>query len=219
MSESLGDPLVREYERRAEEAEASPLPVFLKIARVIVWIVYAIVLATAILLTLNFLLRLFGANSDNAFVVWVYRSTDRAMQPFRGIFPTKQLNDSSAALDFSVLFAALVYFIIALVIDIGLRWLTNRLRREQHQTATLRQQADNAARDALGREQAAEHAAREAAAREYAARQAAADQYAIAHAAAAEAVSRQAARDRPPAAPAAEPTQPGANDPLPPPAG
>jgi len=218
MSESLGDPLVREYERRAEEAEASPLPVFLKIARVIVWIVYAIVLATAILLTLNFLLRLFGANSDNAFVVWVYRSTDRAMQPFRGIFPTKQLNDSSAALDFSVLFAALVYFIIALVIDIGLRWLTNRLRREQHQTATLRQQADNAARDALGREQAAEHAAREAAAREYAARQAAADQYAIAHAAAAEAVSRQAARDRPPAAPAAEPTQPGANDPLPPPA-
>jgi len=215
MSDALGDPLVREYERRAEEAEASPVPVFLKIARVIVWIVYAIVLATAILLTLNFLLRLFGANSDNAFVVWVYRSTDRAMQPFRGIFPTHQLDDSSAALDFSVLFAALVYFIIALLIDVGLRWLTNRLRRQQHQTAALRQQADAATHDALAREQAAAHAAREAAAREYAARQAAADQYAIARAAADEAVSRQAARDQPPAGP----TQPGANDPLPPPAG
>jgi uncharacterized protein YggT (Ycf19 family) len=219
MSDPLGDPLVLEYERRAEEAEASPIPVFLKIARAIVWIVYAIVLATAILLTLNFLLRLFGANSDNAFVVWVYRSTDRAMQPFRGIFPTHQLDDSSAALDFSVLFAALVYFIIALLIDIGLRWLTNRLRRQQHETVALRQQADTAAHDALAREQAAQHAAREAAAREYAARQAAADQYAIAHAAASEAVSRQAARDQPPAAPAPESTQPGANDPLPPPAG
>ena len=211
----MSDPLVREYERRAEEAETSPIPTFLKIARVIVWIVYALVLATAILLTLNFLLRLFGANSDNAFVVWVYRSTDRAMQPFRGIFPTHQLNDSSAALDFSVLFAALVYFIIALLLDIGLRWLTNRLHRQQRQTATLRQQADAAAHDAVAREQAAQYAAREAAAREYAARQAAADQYAIARAAADEAVSRQAARDQPPAGP----TQPGANDPLPPPAG
>jgi uncharacterized protein YggT (Ycf19 family) len=217
MSDPLGDPLVQEYERRAEEAEASPVPVFLKIARVIVWIIYALVLATAILLTLNFLLRLFGANSDNAFVVWVYRSTDRAMQPFRGIFPTKQLNDSSAALDFSVLFAALVYFVIAVLIDIGQRWLTHRLRREQHQTAVLRKQADDAARDALAREQAAQHAVQEAAAREFAARQAAADQYAIARAAASEAVSRHAAREQPPVAPA--PTQPGSNDPLPPPAG
>jgi uncharacterized protein YggT (Ycf19 family) len=218
----MSDPLVREYERRAEEAETSPIPTFLKIARVIVWIVYALVLATAILLTLNFLLRLFGANSDNAFVVWVYRSTDRAMQPFRGIFPTHQLNDSSAALDFSVLFAALVYFIIALLLDIGLRWLTNRLHRQQRQTATLRQQADAAAHDAVAREQAAQYAAREAAAREYAARQAAADQYAIAQAAANEAVTRQAARDQapPPAAtPPPSSPQPGSTDSLPPPAG
>jgi uncharacterized protein YggT (Ycf19 family) len=218
----MSDPLVREYERRAEEAETSPIPTFLKIARVIVWIVYALVLATAILLTLNFLLRLFGANSDNAFVVWVYRSTDRAMQPFRGIFPTHQLNDSSAALDFSVLFAALVYFIIALLLDIGLRWLTNRLHRQQRQTATLRQQADAAAHDAAAREQAAQYAAREAAAREYAARQAAADQYAIAQAAANEAVTRQAARDQAPppvATPPPSSPQPGSTDSLPPPAG
>ena len=212
----MSDPVVREYERRAEEAETSPVPTFLKIARVIVWIVYALVLATALLLTLDFLLRLAGANSDNAFVVWVYRSTDRAMQPFRGIFPTKQLGDSSSALDFSVLFAALVYVVVAVVIDIGLRWLTNRLRREQRQTVALRQQAHDVARDAMAREQAAQHAAREAAAREYAARQAAADQYAIAHAAASEAVSRQAAHDQ---APSVAAPQPGSNDPLPPPAG
>jgi uncharacterized protein YggT (Ycf19 family) len=213
----MSDAVVREYERRAQEAEASPVPMFLKIARVIVWIIYALVLATALLLTLNFLLRLFGANSDNAFVTWVYRSTDRAMQPFRGIFPTKQLGDSSSALDFSVLFAAIVYFVVALLIDIGLRWLTNRLHRQQRETAALRQQADAAARDAVAREQAAQYAAREAAAREYAARQAAADQYAIAHAAATEAVSRQAAREQ--ATPPAAPPQAGVDDPLPPPAG
>jgi uncharacterized protein YggT (Ycf19 family) len=216
----MTDPRVQAYEEEATKAEKSPLPWVLKAARVVVWIVYAIVMATAILLTLDFMLRLFGANSTNAFVQWVYRSTDRAMQPFRGIFPTKQLGDSSAAVDFSVLFAAIFYFIVAILIDIALRWLSRRLRREEREAVALRERADDAANVAYAQQQAAQRAAHEAAAREYAARQAAADQYAIAQSAANEAVARQATREYvPPEPPRAKPAppQPSASEPSVPP--
>jgi uncharacterized protein YggT (Ycf19 family) len=220
----MSDPLVMQYEQQAEAAEASPMPTFLKIGRVIVWIVYAIALLTALLLTLDFLLRLLGANSDNAFVQWVYRSTDSAMQPFRGIFPTKQLGNSASALDFSVLFAAIVYFVIAILVDVALRWITGRLHRQERETAALRQRADDAARQAIVEQQAAQRAAQEEAARQYAAQQAAANQYVIATTAANEAVARQAAREQFPtepvrAKPAPPQPQPGSTDPLPPPAG
>ena len=214
----MTEQVVREYEQRADEAEASPVPTFLKIGRVIVWIVYALTVLTAVLLTLNFLLRLFGANSDNAFVQWVYRSTDRAMEPFRGIFPAEQLGNSASMVDFSVLFAAIFYFVIAILIDVGLRWITQRLHRQQQQTAFLRQQADAVAHDAMVREQDAQQAARQTAAREYAARQAAADQYAVARAAASEVVAQHATEPaRPvPAFPSA-PAAPTATPPPPPP--
>ena len=64
------------------------MPVMLKIARGVVWVIWAIVVIEAVILTLAFLLRLFGANPDAGFAEWVYRSSERAMEPFRGIFPT-----------------------------------------------------------------------------------------------------------------------------------
>jgi uncharacterized protein YggT (Ycf19 family) len=206
MSDQPLDPVALEYEQRARDAESSAVPVFLKIGRVIVWIVYAIVLVTAILLILAFFLELAGANPDAGFVQWVYRSTERAMRPFRGIFPERQLTGASV-LDFSLLFAAIVYFVIALLLDAVLRWFANRLRREQRQTAALRQQADEAARRAVAEQYTIERAAREAAAREFAAQQAAAGQYAVAQNLAQEAATRQA----PP--PSAQP----ADERLPPP--
>ena len=144
---------MQEYEQRAEEAERSPIPVFLKIGRVIVWVVYAIVLLTAILLTLAFFLRLAGANPESGFVEWVYRSTERAMRPFRGIFPTHDINGSSV-LDTSLLFAAVVYFVIALLIDILLRWFTHRLRRQERDIAQARAQADLVAQQAAAQQHA-----------------------------------------------------------------
>src|SRR5262245_39806535 len=130
MSQQPLDPVAQDYEQRAEEAESSPVPIFLKIGRIIVWVVYAIVLVTAILLTLAFFLELAGANPNAGFVQWVYRSTDRAMRPFRGIFPEQQITDDSV-LNFSLLFAAIVYFVVALLLDALLRWFAVRLRRKE----------------------------------------------------------------------------------------
>lgn len=194
MTYGANDPTVQALEHKADEAEQSPIPVFLKIGRVIVWVVYAITLVTALLLLLAFFLRLAGANPGTSFVDWVYRNADRAMEPFRGIFPVHELNGNSVV-DTSLLFAAVVYFVIALLVDIALRWLTHRLHVQQRQTAELRAQADYAAQQSYTRQQAADHAAHvmanDAAAREYAAQQAAAQQYAIAQSAAREAVAQQ----------------------------
>lgn len=211
------DPTVEEYEQRAEAAERSPVPTFLKVGRVIVWILYAIVLLTAINLTVAFFLRLAGANPEAGFVEWVYRNADYAMRPFRGIFPTHDIGDSSV-LDTSLLFAAVVYFVIALLIDILLRWVTNRLRREERDVAQARAQADLVAQQAAAQHYAAEQAVHQAAAREYAAQQAAAQQYAIAQAAAREVVAQQAAQSPPPSqAVRAKPAAPAPSDDLEPP--
>ena len=187
---SITPSTVAEYEQRAEEAERSPVPWILKAARVVVWIVYAIVLLTAINLLLAFFLRLFGASPDAAFVEWIYRNAEQAMRPFRGIFPTRELGGTSV-LDTSLLFAAVCYFVLALLVDYVVHWLTRRLRRQEADVANARYQADAAAHTYSAQQYDAQVAAQEAAAREFAAQQAAAQQYAVARAAAEEVVSQQ----------------------------
>jgi hypothetical protein len=141
------EPLSITYERQAEAEERSALPWILRITRFLAWIVYAVVLVEAALLATAFFLRLAGANPASGFASWVYRSADRSMAPFRGIFPTHELSGASV-LDLSLLFAAVVYVVIGLVIDAGLRWLGRQLSDRERRVAQLRA----AARDAATRE-------------------------------------------------------------------
>ena len=137
MSSSVAD----EYERRAREAEQSPVPVFLKVGRAIVWLVYALVVVIVVVLLLAFVLRLFGAGTDASFTQWVYRNAESMMRPFRGIFPIRELGDVSV-LDVSLLFGAIVYLLAALGLDALFRWLTANLRTHEAQAAQARSQAD-----------------------------------------------------------------------------
>lgn len=66
-------------------------------------------------LGLRVLLRLFGANPDAAFVQWVYSSTSGLMQPFRGVFPTETIA-RDYVLDFSALFALIVYGLVGMAL-------------------------------------------------------------------------------------------------------
>ena len=75
---------------------------------------------------------LFGANPTAGFTQWAYRNLDRVMAPFRGIFAPIELGTTSAdvdaVFDTSVLFAMIVYGIVALVLSALTRWLSQRLR-------------------------------------------------------------------------------------------
>ncbi len=104
-----------------------------RIARALTYLVYAFVLITLVILVLGFFLLLFGANPDAPFSEWAYRSLDRVMAPFRGIFESVQLNGESV-LDTSVLFAMIVYGIVGIALSALIHWLTDKLlvlRRKQ----------------------------------------------------------------------------------------
>ncbi len=132
---------VEEFERRALEAERSRVPLFLKVGRVIAWCLYAITSVVVVLLLLAFVLRLTGASTDASFVRWVYRSSESAMRPFRGIFPVKEVGDASV-LDVSLLFGALAYVAAATGIDALYRGATDRLARRELEIARARADAD-----------------------------------------------------------------------------
>ena len=97
------------------------------------FLVYAYLVVVEVILLLGFLLLLAGANSDSSFVQWVYRSLDRTMRPFRGIFEPIQLGvtngDVPSVIETSVLFAMIVYGIVAIVAHSFLEWLNRRADR------------------------------------------------------------------------------------------
>ena len=108
--------------------------VILLILRGITYLVYAVVVAVEIILALGFILLLLGANPSSSFVEWWYRNLDRVMEPFRGIFTPIELgntqnNEVASIFETSVLFAMIVYAIVAMVIYALAQWLGRKLHR------------------------------------------------------------------------------------------
>ena len=102
--------------------------------RTISYVVYFYILAVEAILFLGFFLLLLGANPSSSFVEWVYRSLDRAMKPFRGIFTPIELGtvsggEVSSVFSTSIVFAMIVYAIIGLVVYSFIGWLAQRLDR------------------------------------------------------------------------------------------
>ena len=112
-----------------------------KVSKVLLWIVYAWVVINIVLLFLAFVLRLFGASTDAGFTQWVYRSVERSMAPFRGIFEPIPLNGQSV-LDTSLLFAIIIYGLAALLLRAAIDWTAGLIEGRQRR---LQQQASSAA--------------------------------------------------------------------------
>jgi uncharacterized protein YggT (Ycf19 family) len=102
------------------------------ITKVLLWLVYVWVVVDVVLLFLAFVLRLLGANPTAGFTEWVYRSVERAMAPFRGIFEPIALTDQSV-LDTSLLFAMIIYGLVALLLRAGIDWLSGVVARHRRQ--------------------------------------------------------------------------------------
>jgi uncharacterized protein YggT (Ycf19 family) len=104
------------------------------IARALTYLVYAFVIVALVILLLGFFLLLFGANPDAPFAEWLYRGLRRVMAPFRGLFEPVQL-DGRSVLDVSILFAMIVYGIVALGLHALIDWLTARILAMRWYTA------------------------------------------------------------------------------------
>ncbi len=139
--------------------------------RAISYLVYFYLIVVEIILVIGFFLLLFGANPTAGFTQWAYRNLDRVMAPFRGIFSPIELgttgNDVAATFDTSVLFAMIIYGIVALLFSALIGWLSSRLNQIhaaedelERQAEIAQQQADADAR-MLAAQQAAAQAARQ----------------------------------------------------------
>jgi hypothetical protein len=119
-------------------------------ARAIAYLAYGYILLVQFVLVQGFLLLLLGANTGSSYVDWAYRSLERVMAPFRGIFESIDLTGQSV-LDTSVLFAMVMYGILGLAVHSLLDWLTYRLRRLEHQRLRDEARAEAEAEAALMR--------------------------------------------------------------------
>jgi hypothetical protein len=138
-----------------------PKRLIIWITRAVTYVAYAYILFVEVILALGFLLKLFGANDSASFVQWAYRNLDRVMEPFRGIFSPIELgtpgnSEVPAEFETSILFAMVIYGIVALVIHIVIQWLTHRIekldrdaraaaQREEYDRATAELEARRAA--------------------------------------------------------------------------
>ena len=108
--------------------ESKQKTVLLKAVRFIVGFAYIVLLAYVVILSIAFVLQLLGANPDADFAAWIYRSADRIMEPFRGLFTPKEF-DGNSVFDGSMLFAILIYSMLGALLGYGVDRLTDRLNR------------------------------------------------------------------------------------------
>lgn len=97
-----------------------------RIARALAYLAYAFVIVALVLLLLAFFLKLFGANPDAPFAEWLHHGLRGVMAPFRGLFEPVSL-DGRSVLDVSIVFALIVYGIVATALHAVIRWLTTRI--------------------------------------------------------------------------------------------
>jgi uncharacterized protein YggT (Ycf19 family) len=109
-----------------------------RVARVLVLFIYGFAIACTVILAMAFFLALFAANEGTPFVRWVFRATDRIMQPFRGIFPAVE-GESGSLFDPALLFAMFMYWLFALGMHALIGWIDRKIAaakyREEWDTA------------------------------------------------------------------------------------
>ena len=149
------------YEEPDENADTKRH--LLWIARAVGYLVYAYVVVVEIILAFGFFLLLFGANPTSSFVQWMYRNLDRVMDPFRGIFTPIELGtpgdtEVASVFETSVLFAMIVYGLLAIAVHSLIAYLTHRmtiLQREDYEYR--RRRAAEQAAQAAQRAQQGQH--------------------------------------------------------------
>ena len=114
---------------------------FIKVARARTYLVYFFAVTAIVFLAIGFVLLLFGANTETAFVRFVYHIAAEFLQPFRGIFPPKQITDTSY-FSASGLFAIVMYSFFATAIHGLINYIT--VKEVEHENQLLEAKRENA---------------------------------------------------------------------------
>jgi uncharacterized protein YggT (Ycf19 family) len=80
------------------------------------------------LLGLRVILKFFGANPATPFVNWVYETSEPLLTPFSGMFPAPVI-EGRFVLEFSTLFALIIYGLIAYLLIALIEYLASLSER------------------------------------------------------------------------------------------
>lgn len=127
------------------------VPAYLKLSKWLVWALYFFVVLGIVSLVLRFLLLLFNANTQAGFAQLVADISADYMQPFRGLFPSKELT-SGAYVDVSALFAIVVYLFVLWGVHGLINFVQNKIDLtvavQEKELAELKRQKELAAQRA-----------------------------------------------------------------------
>ena len=88
------------------------IPSYLRVSKIITWLLYFWVILGIISLLLRVFLLAFSANMSAGFANFVMQTSGDYLEPFRGLFIGRSVGDTGY-LDVSALFAIIVYLFIA----------------------------------------------------------------------------------------------------------
>ena len=115
------------------------IPGYLRISKIIAYILYIWVLIGVISLTLRVFLLVFSANTNTPFVQFVYKTSADYLNPFRGIFPSKPVSETGY-FDVAAVFAIIIYLFIMWGFSALISYVQNKIdisRAEQEKKIML----------------------------------------------------------------------------------
>jgi uncharacterized protein YggT (Ycf19 family) len=105
------------------------IPAHLRASKIIAYIMYVWVFIGIVALGLRLFLLAFSASVTAPFVEFVYRTSAQYLEPFRGIFPPRQLGETGY-FDVAALFAIIMYLLLAWGFSALITYVQSRIDKE-----------------------------------------------------------------------------------------
>lgn len=119
------------------------VPAYLKISKVIGYLVYFWVVFGIIVMSIRVFLLAFSANASTGFVDFIYRTSADYMQPFRGIFPAKTVGETGY-FDVSAVFAIIMYLLFAWGVSALIKYIQSKIDVFDEQEKARQKKLENA---------------------------------------------------------------------------
>ncbi len=110
----------------SNSVEQIKVPAYLTVGKVITYAMYIWVIFGIIMLGLRVFLLAFSANAATPFVNFVYETSATFLQPFRGIFPPRQVGETGY-LDVASLFAMIMYGLVGWGFSALIHYIQNKM--------------------------------------------------------------------------------------------
>ncbi|MCA9343064.1 YggT family protein [Candidatus Saccharibacteria bacterium] len=108
------------------------IPGYLRISKVIAYIMYAWVIIGVISLVLRVFLLAFSANPTTPFVEFVYKTSADYLNPFRGIFQSRPIGETGY-FDVAAMFAIIIYLFIMWGFSSLIKYIQFKIDKTEHE--------------------------------------------------------------------------------------